>query len=158
MSWAEVYPWRAPEPGQPVIRTIHGQVRAAIRAGALKAGERLPSSRDFARRLGVARASVVAAYDQLLAEGYAEGRTGSGTYVSQDLSGVLDVAAPKAAPAAAPPVVPQRAHELAAMAAAAPSLEPQTFSNGRTLMDARAQDAWSVSTRRALRTLGPAHF
>ena len=158
MSWAELYPWSAPESGRPVIRQVYDQVRGAIHAGALRPGGRLPSSRDLAVRLGVARASVVAAYDQLLAEGYAEGRTGSGTYVSQDLSGVLDVAAPKAAPAAAPPVVPQRAHELAAMAAAAPSLEPQTFSNGRTLMDARAQDAWSVSTRRALRTLGPAHF
>lgn len=158
MSWAELYPWSAPETGRPVIRQVYDQVRGAIHAGALRPGGRLPSSRDLALRLGVARASVVAAYDQLLAEGYAQGRTGSGTYVSQDLSGVLDVAAPKAAPAAAPPVVPQRARDLAAMAAAAPSLEPQTFSNGRTLMDARAQDAWSVSTRRALRNLGPAHF
>jgi GntR family transcriptional regulator/MocR family aminotransferase len=35
--------------------------------------------------LGAARASVVAAYDQLLAEGYIVGRIGSGTYVSTDL-------------------------------------------------------------------------
>lgn len=156
MSWAELYPWSAPEAGRPVIRQVYDQVRSAIHAGALRPGGRLPSSRDLALRLGVARASVVAAYDQLLAEGYAQGRTGSGTYVSQDLSGVLDVAAPTPAPAAAPPVVPQRARELAAFPT--PSIEPQTFSNGRTLMDARAQDAWSVSTRRALRTLGPAHF
>jgi len=158
MSWAELYPWSAPETGRPVIRQVYDQVRGAIHAGALRPGGRLPSSRDLALRLGVARASVVAAYDQLLAEGYAEGRTGSGTYVSQDLSGVLDVAAPKPAPAAAPPALPQRAHDMAAVAAVAPSLDPQAFSNGRTLMDARAQDAWSVSTRRALRTLGPAHF
>jgi len=158
MSWAELYPWSAPESGRPVIRQVYDQVRGAIHAGALRPGGRLPSSRDLAARLGVARASVVAAYDQLLAEGYAQGRTGSGTYVSQDLSGVLDVAAPSPAPAAAPPVAPQRVHDMAAIAAAAPSLEPQAFSNGRTLMDARAQDAWSVSTRRALRNLGPAHF
>lgn len=157
MSWAELYPWAAPEAGRPVIRQVYDQVRGAIHAGALRPGGRLPSSRDLAGRLGVARASVVAAYDQLLAEGYAQGRTGSGTYVSQDLSGVLDIAVPTPS-RAAPPVVPQQAHDLAAMAAAAPSLEPKAFSNGRTLMDARAQDAWSVSTRRALRTLGPAHF
>lgn len=158
MSWADVYPWSLPEAGRPVIRQVYDQVRGAIHAGALKPGGRLPSSRDLALRLGVARASVVAAYDQLLAEGYAQGRTGSGTYVSQDLSGVLDVAAPQQPAAGAPPAMPARLGELTAMYAQAPSLEPQAFSNGRTLMDARAQDAWSVSTRRALRTLGPAHF
>ena len=44
--------------------------------------------------------------------------------------------------------------------ASLPPLSPfaQTFSNGRTLMDARALDAWSKSTRRALRTLDPVHF
>jgi GntR family transcriptional regulator/MocR family aminotransferase len=158
MSWADVYPWSAPEPGRPVIRQVYDQVRAAIHAGALKPGGRLPSSRDLARMLGVARASVVAAYDQLLAEGYAEGRTGSGTYVSQDLSGVLDVAAPAPTPVLDPPALPPRARELAGFPAPPISTEPQAFSNGRTLMDARALDAWSASTRRALRHLGPAHF
>jgi len=158
MSWAEVYPWSAPEAGRPVIRQVYDQVRGAIHDGALKPGGRLPSSRDLALRLGVARASVVAAYDQLLAEGYAQGRTGSGTYVSQDLSGVLDLKAPKPAPPVAPPALPERALDLAGVVAPPLSLEPQAFSNGRTLMDARALDAWATSTRRALRTLGPAHF
>jgi len=159
MSWADVYPWSAPEAGRPVIRQVYDQVRRAIHAGALKPGGRLPSSRDLARRLGVARASVVAAYDQLLAEGYAQGRTGSGTYVSDDLSGVLDLKAAEPEPeAAAPPALPDRVAEFAGITARAPLSDPQTFSNGRTLMDARAQDAWSVSTRRALRTLSSAHF
>src|SRR5689334_19109604 len=105
MSWAEVYPWHAPQPGGPVIRQVYEQVRGAIHQGALRPGGRLPSSRDLAQRLGVARASVVAAYDQLLAEGYAEGRAGSGTYVSKDLSGVIDIRAGhgEAGPAAAAP-------------------------------------------------------
>ncbi|WP_068878276.1 MULTISPECIES: PLP-dependent aminotransferase family protein [unclassified Phenylobacterium] len=155
MSWADVYPWAAPEAGRPVIRQVYDQVRGAIHAGALRPGGRLPSSRDLASRLGVARASVVAAYDQLLAEGYAEGRTGSGTYVSQDLSGVLDL---KPSPqAAAAPVLPARIPDVAGFPAPR-STEPLTFSNGRTLMDARALDAWAASTRRALRTLGPDHF
>jgi GntR family transcriptional regulator/MocR family aminotransferase len=155
MSWADVYPWAAPEAGRPVIRQVYDQVRSAIHTGALRPGGRLPSSRDLASRLGVARASVVAAYDQLLAEGYAEGRTGSGTYVSQDLSGVLDL---KPSPqAAAPPVPPERIPDVAGFPAPR-STEPMTFSNGRTLMDARALDAWAASTRRALRTLGPDHF
>lgn len=153
LSWADVYPWTAPEPGRPVIRQVYDQVRAAIHAGALKPGGRLPSSRDFARRLGVARASVVAAYDQLLAEGYAEGRRGSGTYVSKDLSGVLDIR-----PAAEPPPARSRASERQVPLESSLSEQAQTFSNGRTLMDARALDAWAASTRRALRNLSPEHF
>jgi GntR family transcriptional regulator/MocR family aminotransferase len=157
LSWSDVYPWRAPAAGEPVIRHVYDQVRGAIHAGALKAGERLPSSRDLAAELAVARASVVAAYDQLLAEGYAQARKGSGTYVSGDLSGVLDL---KRAPAARREPAPV---ELTGQDFTDVSLPPilphaQTFSNGRTLMDARALDAWSKSTRRALRMLGPVHF
>lgn len=157
MSWAEIYPWRPPEAGEPVIRQLYDQVRGAIVAGALKPGGRLPSSRDFATRLGVARASVVAAYDLLLAEGYAVGRVGSGTYVSGDLSGVTDLK-PAAGPRAEPPPAPERARELDEMIFPAPKADPRLFSTGRTLLDARAFDAWSRSTRRALRTLGPHHF
>ena len=46
-------------------------------SGALRAGTRVPSSRAMASMLGVARASVVAAYEQLIAEGYVESRHGS---------------------------------------------------------------------------------
>lgn len=157
MSWADIYPWEAPGPGGPVIRQVYEQVRGAIHQGALKPGGRLPSSRDLAARLGVARASVVAAYDLLLAEGYAEGRPGSGTYVCGDLSGVLELKAPSAAPAAPPPLTPPRVASLAALPLPGPD-EPRLFSNGRTLMDARALDAWAKATRRALRTLDHVHF
>jgi GntR family transcriptional regulator/MocR family aminotransferase len=158
MSWADIYPWQAPRAGGPVIRQVYDQVRSAIHAGALKPGGRLPSSRDLARRLGVARASVVAAYDLLLAEGYAEGRPGSGTYVCGDLSGVLDLKAPKAPPAAPPPEPPAGALALDGVTFPPTDQGERMFSNGRTLMDARALDAWAASTRRALKTLDPVHF
>src|SRR5215472_5744902 len=113
-SWAEIYPWRAPAAGEPVIRQLYDQVRGAIHEGALAPGGRLPSSRGMAQRLGVARASVVAAYDLLRAEGYIEGRQGSGAYVAGDLSGVLDVRRPAAGPAGPPaPGPPARVAELA---------------------------------------------
>lgn len=156
MSWADIYPWAAPEPGRPVIRQVYDQVRGAIHAGALKPGGRLPSTRDLAARLSVARATVVAAYDQLLAEGYAEGRTGSGTYVRTDLSAVLDVS-PSASPReAAPPPENSSIAESIGL----PTLQSARvmFSNGRTLMDARALDAWHKATRRALRHLDADHF
>ncbi|WP_309090744.1 PLP-dependent aminotransferase family protein [Phenylobacterium sp.] len=158
MSWAEIYPWQAPRPEGPVIRQVYDQVRDAIHAGALKPGGRLPSSRDLARRLGVARASVVAAYDLLLAEGYAEGRPGSGTYVCGDLSGVLDLKAPRIAPDGPPPPPPAGVLALDGVALPPPEEGGRMFSNGRTLMDARALDAWAASTRRALKTLDPVHF
>lgn len=159
MSWAEIYPWRSPEPGEPVIRQLYDQVRNAIVDGALKPGGRLPSSRDFAARLGVARASVVAAYDLLLAEGYAVGKVGSGTYVSGDLSGVADLKPAKpAAPTAAPPRTPERAREMDEMVFPAPKADPRLFSTGRTLLDARAFDAWTRSSRRALKTMDHVHF
>lgn len=59
----------------------HG-LREAILSGAFEAGDRLPSTRDLAEQLGVSRTVVLWAYDQLLAEGFAAGRAGSGTYVA----------------------------------------------------------------------------
>ncbi len=158
MSWAEIYPWRGPQAGEPVIRQIYDQVRGAIMQSALKPGDRLPSSRDFAQRLGVARASVVAAYDLLLAEGYAVGRPGSGTYVSTDLSGVAELKPATADAPRSPSVVPERARDLDEVVLPPPQADQRLFTTGRTLLDARAMDAWSRSTRRALRTLGPVHF
>jgi GntR family transcriptional regulator/MocR family aminotransferase len=59
------------------------QLRQAMVRGALAPGARLPASRSLARSLGVSRNVVVAAYDELFAEGYITGRHGSGTYVEQ---------------------------------------------------------------------------
>src|SRR5215467_1872065 len=61
------------------------QVRGAVLNGVLRPGSALPSPRTMASRLGVARACVVAAYDQLSTEGYVETRLGSGAFVCADL-------------------------------------------------------------------------
>jgi GntR family transcriptional regulator/MocR family aminotransferase len=71
--------------GEPLLRQVYGGIRQAILIGTLRGGERLPSTRDLAEQLGVSRTVVVAAYEQLLAEGYATGRAGSGTYVAEKL-------------------------------------------------------------------------
>ena len=60
----------------PLFRQVYLHLRHSILAGAFKGGERLPSTRDLAEQLGVSRTVVLLAYDQLLAEGYAEGRAG----------------------------------------------------------------------------------
>jgi GntR family transcriptional regulator/MocR family aminotransferase len=63
-------------------RGLERALRDEIRAGRLHAGTRLPSSRDMAGQLGVARGTVSAAYDQLVAEGYLVAQRGSGTRVA----------------------------------------------------------------------------
>lgn len=72
----------------PLSRQIYMQVRSAALSGALRAGTRLPSSRGMASQLGVARASVVSASEQLLAEGYVESQHGSGTFISGEVAGL----------------------------------------------------------------------
>jgi GntR family transcriptional regulator/MocR family aminotransferase len=72
--------------GEPLFSQVYAGLRQSILSGALKAGGRLPSTRELAEQLGVSRTVVLLAYDQLLAEGFAEGRGGSGTFVPEGLS------------------------------------------------------------------------
>ncbi|HEY2388441.1 MAG TPA: PLP-dependent aminotransferase family protein [Candidatus Binatia bacterium] len=69
----------------PVYRQLYRALRHAILAGRVRPGSRLPSTRWLASESGVARNRVVLAYTQLLDEGYATGRVGSGTYVAEPL-------------------------------------------------------------------------
>ena len=66
----------------PLAVQISAQLQAAVTGGVLHAGDRLPSSRDLAATLGVSRTVVTNAYARLFAEGWLEGRHGSGTYVA----------------------------------------------------------------------------
>uniref|UniRef100_Q024I6 Transcriptional regulator, GntR family n=1 Tax=Solibacter usitatus (strain Ellin6076) TaxID=234267 RepID=Q024I6_SOLUE len=68
--------------GGPLFHQVFRAAREAILSGRVRAGERLPVTRALARELGVSRNVVLIAYEQLIAEGYAEGRVGSGTYVA----------------------------------------------------------------------------
>ena len=67
---------------EPAYRQLYLHLRAAILAGELPPGTRLPATRDLARASGVARVTVVQAYQQLEAEGFIEGRVGAGTFVT----------------------------------------------------------------------------
>ncbi|HKE11181.1 MAG TPA: winged helix-turn-helix domain-containing protein, partial [Myxococcota bacterium] len=77
--------WLRPDGEGPLQRQVYRAVRTAILGGRLRAGERLPSTRALASELRVSRNTVLGAYEQLLAEGYAQTRGGSGTYVAQAL-------------------------------------------------------------------------
>jgi GntR family transcriptional regulator/MocR family aminotransferase len=65
-------------------REVYDQLRAAIRAGRLAAGLRMPASRQLAQRLGVSRNTVIAVYELLVSEGCLVARAGSGTFVAAE--------------------------------------------------------------------------
>lgn len=70
---------------EPLHLQIYHHLRRAVLSGTLVSGGRLPSTRSLAEDLGVSRTTVLLAYDQLLSEGYVEGRVGSGTRIARHL-------------------------------------------------------------------------
>jgi GntR family transcriptional regulator/MocR family aminotransferase len=115
--------------GTRVRGALERSLRDALRSGRLTPGTRLPSSRTLARDLGLARNTVAAAYAQLVAEGWLEGRQGAGTRVA------LHPASGPPAPSAPPP---PRAAQF--------DLRP-----GVPDLTAFPRDAWLAAARRALR-------
>lgn len=75
------------ETGQPLHNQLYLALRQAILDEQLSGGDQLPSTRQLCRELRLGRNTVVRAYEQLLMEGYLDGRPGSGSYVSEALSG-----------------------------------------------------------------------
>ena len=67
------------------MRIVAG-IRDAVLDGTLKPSARLPASRSLAAALGVARVTVVHAYDKLMGDGYLEAGSTSGTFVSDKLA------------------------------------------------------------------------
>lgn len=65
---------------------IYRQLLDAVLDGRLRAGERLPPTRDLSHRLEVSRNTVGLAYERLAAEGVLVGRVGDGSYVAPELA------------------------------------------------------------------------
>jgi len=78
-----------PESGVPLHRQICEEWQQGILNGRFRGGERVPSTRELAATLGVARTTVTAAYEQLAAEGYLDSARGSGTFVCRELPEAL---------------------------------------------------------------------
>src|ERR671924_1873455 len=81
----------------PVYRQLAEALKAAVTAGDLLPGRRLPAERQLARELAVSRSTVLAAFDVLKREGWLHSRQGSGTWLSR-----RDAQAPPGADAGAP--------------------------------------------------------
>src|ERR1700723_2718500 len=97
------------DPG-PIYLQIATRLRSAISTGALSSGARLPSARTLSAQLGVARGSVVAAYDLLAGEGAIEPRGAAGTIISTQVDGLAQMPVQRALglarPRASAPVLP----------------------------------------------------
>src|ERR1700736_6989626 len=74
-----------PDAGRLAHRWLYDALRTEILEGRLRPGARLPATRDLAGQYGLARGTIVNAFEQLKSEGYVEGSVGSGTYVSKIL-------------------------------------------------------------------------
>ena len=89
-------------PTQSLTEQLSARFGERIRNRLLAPGARLPSVRQCAEQHGVSPSTVVAAYDQLLAQGLVEARKNRGFFVREMTAGLVERAAPEdAVPAAA---------------------------------------------------------
>ncbi|MEM7258149.1 MAG: PLP-dependent aminotransferase family protein, partial [Pseudomonadota bacterium] len=69
----------------PIYRQLDDELRKLILRGTLPPAQKLPSTRELADELDVSRTTVKSVYEQLVSEGFAEARTGAGTFVAHGL-------------------------------------------------------------------------
>ncbi len=138
----------------PLFRQLYAWLKDAILQGRLAPGARLPATRDLAPMLKVSRQTVLAAYEQLTAEGYLRGGVGQGTFV--------DAALPVPRRAAFSPAgllrpLPERGAAMAsAMARVRYHDGPvRAFRPSMPGLDLFPFDAWRKLELRALRRPGP---
>src|SRR5438067_793875 len=74
-----------PQAGVPLFAQISRIIAADIGRGRLRPGDVMPGTRTLARTIGVNRNTVIAAYDDLAAEGWITTENGRGTFVSRVL-------------------------------------------------------------------------
>src|SRR5215467_13526623 len=126
----------------PLYRQICEHVRAAIRAGQLRPGDRVPSARDLAAQFGTARGTVDAAYAILAGEGYLSSRGAAGTVVSTELDN-RPVGGAASRQRSRSRAAPHRTHELLPLQLGLPAL------------DAFPRKIWSRLVARHARAFAP---
>ncbi|WP_417725264.1 PLP-dependent aminotransferase family protein [Salipiger sp.] len=67
----------------PLYHQVYEAITTGIERGVIRPGDRLPSTRKLASELNVSRTTVVLAFEQLTAEGWIEGQSGAGSFVSE---------------------------------------------------------------------------
>lgn len=126
---------------------VYRSVRRAIDAGALAAGERLPSARQLARDWRVSRGAVDEAFAQLQLEGLLDRRVGDGTFVAQASAGAAQARqATQREPNAAARQVMQHLRAISVPAAriegAVASMRPKLLHPRAMPLDSFPLEAW----------------
>jgi GntR family transcriptional regulator/MocR family aminotransferase len=141
-------------PDQTRQHSVFERLRQGILTGTLPSGARLPPTRALAGELGVARQTVVLAYERLAAEGYVRARTGSGTFVSRDLPDAAPL--PTAPPQTAANALSARGARLAAVPATATARDTGSgmlLAGGLPAPDLFPAQAWARCAARVLKPL-----
>jgi GntR family transcriptional regulator/MocR family aminotransferase len=144
----------------PIHRQIYEAYRAAIIAGNLRPGQRIPSTRVLADELGVSRFPVLNAHAQLLAEGYLVSRVGAGTVVSDVLTDHHGLTEPPAVRQSA--TRRTRSRRVSERSQALPSLENTewvggwgAFGVGQVAIEHFPLRLWSSLVNRCWRQMDP---
>lgn len=66
-------------------KQLYNLIRESILTGRLKGGLKLPGTRTLAKEFKISRNIIILAFEQLITEGYIEGKTGKGTFVTDDI-------------------------------------------------------------------------
>ena len=82
--------WLSKNSEVPIREQLVTQIVLGIVSNDLKISERLPSTRDLARRYEIHANTVSAAYRELARRGWVEFRKGSGVYVRERADGKLE--------------------------------------------------------------------
>lgn len=127
-------------------------LRAAINRGELKPGDLLPSTRVLAGALQLARGTVLAAFEQLTAEGFLEAQPGSGTRVALSLH--RQPPAPVSPADICDTPLSSQAQALAQFAGQLRPLPPIPFTVSVPINDTAPDDVWRRLGNR-IRARGP---
>ena len=75
--------------GEPIYEQIYNQIKTAIIASELKAGDLLPSIRNLAKDLRISVITTKRAYDELEKDGYIYSALGKGSFVAEKNTEIL---------------------------------------------------------------------
>ena len=167
MTIFEVNPFE-PAPNVTLYQALYTHMRTAILSGELKGGMKLPSTRGLASELNISRNTVLNAYRQLLAEGYLEGREGSGTYVARVLPESLltvpphhskpQTARPRQAESPRPTLSDRARAQIAVSQPPSNGKLPRPFLAEAPALDAFPHKLWSRLVVRQARRMPVNHF
>jgi GntR family transcriptional regulator/MocR family aminotransferase len=130
-------------------RQLYTNLRAAIAAGRLAAHHRLPGSRELAEQLGIARNTVIYAFEQLGAEGYLHSSR-RGTVVAK----IPDAVKARGGRSKASFSLSQRIRAVPNRER--PQQDPMPFTPGVPALNEFPLQEWHLSLRRAGMSMRPA--